>query len=74
MIFFDRGTQRLRYTMRPGTSGWVIYEGERAIAYTDSAVYAKAIAQALNLVQLLTAMGHRQLVAVPGPRGKPELN
>ena len=70
MILFDRGVQRLRYTIRPAGDGWCVYEGEQAITYTDSQVYAKAIAQALNLQQLLATMG----VHVPQPPAQPELN
>jgi hypothetical protein len=72
MMLFDRG-QLTSYTIRPGTTGWVVYEGERAIAYTDSPVYAKAIAQALNLQRLLASTGAKMLV-LARPRGKPEWN
>lgn len=71
MILFDRGAQRLRYsTRRADNGGWIVAENERAIAFTDSQVYAAAIAQALNLVQLLTTLGLRPT----GKPRRPELN
>lgn len=48
----------VRYEVKPAVSlgaGWLIYEGDRAIAYCDSEAYARAICNALRM--------HRSLVA-----------
>ena len=72
MMLFDRG-QLTSYTIRPGATGWVVYEGERAIAYADSQAVAKAIAQALNLQRLMIQAELRMLVVTPPP-ARPEWN
>jgi hypothetical protein len=70
VILYHRGLKQPHYTARPGSTGWVIFEGDQPIAYTDSEAYARAIAQALNLQRILASCN----VTVGRPPARPELN
>lgn len=71
MIQYHRGLKQPHYTARAADNGgWMVMEGARAIAYTDSEAYARAMAQALNLQRVLIACN----VHVGRPPARPGLN
>ena len=60
MILFHRGLKEPTYTASPhADGGWMVMEGPRAIAYTESEAYARAMAQALNLQRVLVTCNVR---------------